>query len=413
MSGRTERVTFPGTQGELSARLDLPAGTPAAYALFAHCFTCSKDFLASARISRALAERGLGVLRFDFTGLGSSQGEFASTNFSSNVGDIRAAAAFLRARHRAPALLVGHSLGGAAVLAAAVHVPEARAVATIGAPADPEHVRHLFADATPEIEARGEAAVVLAGRPFRIRRQFLEDIAEQRMQEAIRGLGKALLVFHAPGDLVVSVDNARRLFDAARHPKSFVSLDDADHLLTRPADAEYVASVLAAWASRYVGGEPVAPTPGEPLPAGTVEVAEAGLGRFAQVVSVGAHRLRADEPLAAGGDDSGPSPYEWLVAALGACTSMTVRMYAERKGWPLEQVRVRLRHRKDHARDCQDCEAQGARLDHVEREVDLRGALDDVQRQRLLEIANRCPVHRTLEAGVTVQTRLAGSPVSG
>ena len=406
MTRRSEQVRFPGAFGELSARLDLPAGTPAAYALFAHCFTCSKDQFASARISRALAERGLGVLRFDFTGLGGSEGEFASTNFSSNVADIRAAADFLRRERGAPALLVGHSLGGAAVLAAAAHVPEARAVATINAPADPGHVLQLLAASAPEIEARGEAAVVLAGRPFRIRRQFLEDIAGHRMEAAVRDLGRALLVFHAPRDLVVGVDNARRLFDAARHPKSFVSLDDADHLLTRPADAAYVAEVLAAWASRYVGGEPLAPTAGEPLPPGDVEVAEAGTGRYAQVVTVGAHRLRADEPPAAGGDDTGPSPYEWLVAALGACTSITVRMYAERKKWPLERVSVRLRHRKLHAQDCEDCAAAGARLDHVDREVSFAGPLDPEQRKRLLEIANRCPVHRTLEAGVTVQTRL-------
>lgn len=411
MTTRSEKVHFPGSQGGLlAARLELPAGRPAAFALFAHCFTCSKDVFAASRISRDLAERGIAVLRFDFTGLGSSEGDFANTNFSSNVEDIRAAADYLRRDHQAPALLVGHSLGGAAVLAAAAHVPEATAVATINAPCDPAHVQHLFSAATPEIEARGEAQVVLAGRPFLIRRQFLEDIAEQRMREAIAGLGKALLVFHGPRDATVSVENARRIFEAAQHPKSFVSLDEADHLLTRPADAVYVASVLSAWAARYIGAEAPAPAATEPLPPGVVEVAEDGTGRFAQAVAVGSHRLHADEPASFGGDDTGPSPYEWLVAGLGACTSMTLRLYADRKQWPLERVRVRLKHDKIHAQDCRECETKTGQLDSIEREIELVGPLDETQRQRLLEIANRCPVHRTLHSEVLVRTQLKARP---
>lgn len=413
-----EKVSFPGAQGDLlAARLELPDGEPRAYGLFAHCFTCSKDVFAASRISRALAERGIAVLRFDFTGLGSSEGDFANTNFSSNVGDIRAAADFLRRQRRAPLLLVGHSLGGAAVLAAAAHVPEAKAVATINAPCDPAHVQHLFAEARPEIEARGEAQLKLAGRLFLIRRQFLEDIADQRMQEAIRGLGKALIVFHGPRDEIVSVDNARRIFEAAKHPKSYVSLDDADHLLTRPADSVYVASVLAAWATRYIGVEEAGRTaearePGAapaPLPPGVVQVASTGAGRFSQIVSVGRHTLRADEPVSFGGDDTGPSPYEWLSAGLGACTSMTLRLYADQKKWPLERVVVRLKHDKIHAQDCQECETKAGQLDQIEREIEVVGPLDEAQRQRLLEIANKCPVHRTLHSEVVIRSRLKPS----
>ncbi|MEE9139413.1 MAG: alpha/beta fold hydrolase, partial [Alphaproteobacteria bacterium] len=351
MTAKSERVSFAGAAGAtLAARLDLPEGSPSAYALFAHCFTCSKDIFAASRISRSLAERGIAVLRFDFTGLGSSEGEFANTDFSSNVEDLVAAADFLRDRYQAPRILIGHSLGGAAVLAGAGRVPEAAAVATVAAPSEPAHVRHLIKAAVPAIEAKGEAEVEIAGRTFRIRKKFLEDIAAQNMREAIAELGKALLVFHGPRDQIVHIDNAQRIFEAAKHPKSFVSLDDADHLLTRRSDAEYVGAVLAAWASRYVGPAEAeagtsAAAPAEAAPAGgpgVVRVAESGDGRFAQTIDAAGHALRADEPASYGGADTGPSPYDLLLAALGACKSMTVRLYAERKKWPLERVAVRL-----------------------------------------------------------------------
>ena len=405
MAIRSEKLSFASAEGaQLAGRLELPAGRPRATALFAHCFTCTKDIFAAQRIAGGLAEAGIAVLRFDFTGLGHSEGEFANTNFSSNVADLLAAVEHLRREREAPKILIGHSLGGAAVLAAAPQVPEAVAVATIGAPADPAHVSHLLQDARPEIEARGEAEVLLAGRPFRIRKQFLEDIAAQKLEQAIGGLRKALLVFHAPRDETVSIDNAGAIFGAAKHPKSFISLDDADHLLTRKADARYVAQALSAWVGRYLGEEEPEPLAAAP---GSVLVREAGAGRFAQDMLVGGHRLRADEPLAIGGDDSGPGPYDLLLAGLGACTSMTVRMYADRKGWPLERVAVTLRHDKIHAQDCADCETREGKLDRIERALSLGGPLDDEQRRRLLEIADKCPVHRTLHSEVLIETALS------
>jgi len=407
MAPRSEKITFPNPDGqELAARLDRPAGPPRAIALFAHCFTCSKDVFAATRISQALAACGFAVLRFDFTGLGASEGEFANTNFSSNVEDLVAAAEWLREREQAPMLLIGHSLGGAAVLAAAGRVPEVRAVATIGAPFDPAHATRLLADARAEIEARGEAEVVLAGRTFSIKKQFLDDLEAQRSAERIARLRRPLLIFHAPKDAIVGIDNAAEIFQAAKHPKSFVSLDDADHLLSRREDAVWVADVLAAWASRYL---PAAAAAGEEEPAaeGEVVVAESGEGRFAQTIRAGRHQLRADEPASVGGDDSGPGPYDLLLAGLGACTTMTVRMYASRKKLPLEHVAVRLRHARIHAEDCADCETREGRLDEIRRELSLAGDLDDDQRRRLLEIADKCPVHRTLSGEIKIRTTLA------
>jgi putative redox protein len=406
MDANTAMIRFPGALGSpLAARLDLPVGSPVAFALFAHCFTCSKDTLAASRISGALTSHRIGVLRFDFTGLGSSEGDFANTNFSSNIADLVAAAAWLGQHHQAPQILIGHSLGGAAVLAAARQLPAARAVATIGAPFDPGHVRHLLAPAITEIEAVGTAEVTLGGRKFHITKQFLEDIASQNTREHIAALRKALLIFHSPRDTTVAIENAAQIFMAAQHPKSFVSLDDADHLLTRREDAAYVAAVLAAWASRYIGQPEVQPA-AIPGAAEGVTVAETREGRFTQEITVGRHRLRADEPVSAGGDDSGPSPYDLLLAGLGACTSMTLRMYAGRKEWPLERVTVRLRHDKIHAQDCSECETREGRIDRIEREIEIEGALDAAQRARLLEIADKCPVHRTLQSEVWIPSRL-------
>src|SRR5512134_998781 len=395
MAPHTEKVEFPGASGApLSARLDSPIAPPIAYALFAHCFTCSKDTRAATYLAAALAERGIACLRFDFTGLGGSEGDFANTDFSSNVADLVAAADFLRTHQRAPEILVGHSLGGAAVLAAAARIPEAVGVATIGAPAEPAHVlRHIPDQA--RIAAEGEAEVALAGRTFRIRKSFLDDVAGQRLADAIGGLRKALLVMHSPRDDVVDIENATRIFVAAKHPKSFVSLDPADHLLSRREDAAYAGHVLAAWAARYLPPRvPEAPTP----VAGKVVVRETREGRFTQLVAAGPHGLRADEPVEAGGLGSGPSPYDLLLAGLGACTSMTVRMYADLKKLPLERVTVELRHEKIHAQDCAECETREGKVDRIERIVRLEGALDDAMRAKLLEIANKCPVHRTLHA---------------
>jgi len=408
MGRTTLAVSFPGAGGDaLAARLDLPSGTaPRAYALFAHCFTCSKETRAATSISDALTAAGIAVLRFDFTGLGGSEGDFANTTFSSNVADLIAAADWLRHERQAPSILVGHSLGGAAVLAATARIHEAVAVATINAPADPGHVAHLFAGQRAEIDAHGEAEVELAGRKFRIRREFLEDVAEQKLTAAIATLRRALIVFHAPGDTIVGIDNASAIFLAAKHPRSFVSLDDADHLLTRAADGRYVGAVLAAWASRYLPAHQADPRSPDG-PRDIVFVRETDSGKLQMEIAMGPHRLLADEPVSSGGEDSGPSPYDLLTAALGACTAMTVRLYADRKKFPLGRVGVNLRHEKIHAVDCRDCETKEGRIDKIERVIDLEGPLDEAQRAKLLEIANKCPVHRTLHSEVFIPTRLA------
>jgi uncharacterized OsmC-like protein/pimeloyl-ACP methyl ester carboxylesterase len=410
MTRTSLQVSFPGSAGDdLAARLDLPEGEPVAFALFAHCFTCSKDIAAATRISRGLVAQGFGVLRFDFTGLGASGGEFANTTFSSNVEDLVRAAAMLRDRYRAPSLLVGHSLGGAAVLAAAPSIPEVAAVATIGAPFDPGHITHLFPpDTLAELDRIGEADVELAGRSFRVRRQLLDDANAQNLTQILAGLDRALLVLHSPTDGIVDVDNARRIFEAARHPKSFVSLAGADHLLTRAEDASYVATVLAAWARRYLHDPPNAP-PEEPEPSsadGSVVITDSGAGALNQTIRAGRHVFVADEPIGVG-DDLGPTPYDLLLAALGTCTSMTLRMYADRHDWPLEQVTVQLEHDRVHADDCRDPDAHPCVVDHINRTLRVDGPLTDDQRARLLSLADRCPVHRTLTGEIRVNTRFA------
>ncbi len=398
-----ERITFTGAQGhELAARLDRPEGPHLATAIFAHCFSCSKDIAAARRIAQRLATMGVAVLRFDFTGLGHSDGEFENTTFTSNAGDLTAAAAYLADRGMAPGLMIGHSLGGAAVLRAAGALESVRAVVTLGAPFDPGHVTHNFHDALPEIAARGAAEVILGGRPFRIGQDFVEDAIEADLTADIAGLHKALLVMHAPLDDVVSIDNATAIFSAARHPKSFVTLDDADHLLSRARDAEYAAEVIAAWAGRYLDLRPPAPPPG--APEGIIRASEADPAGFLQDINAGPrHYLRADEPKAYGGTDRGMTPYGLLSASLAACSSMTIRMYARRKGWPLEHVSVDISHEKVHA---QDSDLTGPnRIDLFHRRIRLDGPLSAEQRARLMEIADRCPVHKTLEAGAEVRTR--------
>ena len=397
-----ERFDFVNAQGQrLAALLDMPPGEPKAYALFAHCFTCGKDVHAARRIAQALTALGIGVLRFDFTGLGSSEGEFANTTFSSNVADLLAAAGALRERRRAPAILIGHSLGGAAVLAAAADVPEARAVVTIAAPSDPAHVTGLFRDRLQDFAQQGEVEVTLEGRRFRISRAFLDDVAEQNLRQKIAQVRRALLIFHSPTDDRVGIENASRIFEAAKHPKSFVSLAGADHLLSRPSDAGYVAKVIAAWAERYLDLPEQQPATADT----DVVVSETRRSRLEQEINIGRHRLLADEPVSVGGLDSGPGPYDLLLAGLGACASMTLRLYAERKSLPLDRVTVRLSHSKVHAADCETCETKEGMLDRIERAITLEGELDDEQRERLLEIADKCPVHRTLTSEIEIKTR--------
>ncbi|WP_187431259.1 hypothetical protein ROLI_027790 [Roseobacter fucihabitans] len=401
----TERITFPGHDGStLAARLDLPDGPHLATAIFAHCFTCGKDIPAARRIAARLSSIGIAVLRFDFTGLGHSGGEFANTSFSSNVDDLIAAHGYLAERSMVPSLIIGHSLGGAAVLKAAALLDTIKAVVTLGAPFDPGHVTHNFADALPEIAAQGVAEVSLGGRPFRIGQAFVEDVAQEELTPAIAKLNAALLVLHAPGDEIVSVENASRIFLAAKHPKSFVTLDTADHLITRAEDAEYAADVIATWARRYIALKPPAPPPG--APEGVLRVSEADKSGFlTDITSSEGHHLLADEPMAYGGSNKGLSPYGLLSAGLGACTSMTIRMYARRKGWPLDHVSVDVSHNKVHAQDADT--TVGEKIDTWRRRICLSGKLSEEQRTRLLEIADKCPVHRTLERSSTVITELA------
>lgn len=385
---------FTGSLSQrLSGKLDLPEGPVRGYALFAHCFTCSKNSLAAVRTARALTSRGLGVLRFDFTGLGESGGSFADSTFSGNVQDLLAAASAMEAAGMPPSLLIGHSLGGAAVLATAAQLATVKAVATIGAPFDVHHVTRLFGDGLQALLQQGEAEVHLGGRPFKIRRTFIDDLQVHDQRERISTLKRPLLVLHAPKDDTVGIENATSIFQAARHPKSFVSLDGADHLLTRQDDAAYCADVIAAWAARYLERMEAAPRAGEP---GQVIVEETGMGGLQVEVLAGGISFLSDEPPGAGGIGSGPTPYELLSAALGACTAMTLRLYANHKGWPMGRVRVGVEHRR--AKD-------SSPPDTFRCQVSIEGALTAEQRTRLAEIADRCPVHRTLERGSRVETR--------
>ena len=404
-----QRVEFPGSSGDrLSARLDLPPGRLRACAIFAHCFTCSKDLFATQRIASELAMRGIGVLRFDFTGLGASGGEFANSNFSSNVEDLRRAAAYLAAHLGPPEILIGHSLGGTAVLAAAADLPEVKAVVTIGAPADAEHVISHFHAQVPAIESPGRGRGGTRGRRFTIRRQFLEDVRGQNLVNAVARIHKPLLVLHAPRDEIVGIDNARRIFDAAKHPKSFISLDNADHLLTRREDAAFVAEILSAWVSRYV---PAQRDEAEASGASGICVRATGEGRFQQVAQAGRNRFFADEPESYGGLDSGPSPYDFLSVALGACTSMTVRLYADRQGWQLAPFTVDVTHGKVHAADCVGCaEGAGGKIDQFVRRITFEGHLDELVKAKVLDIAGKCPIHRTLEARSAIVTSVETLP---
>jgi putative redox protein len=409
MSSRTSRVTFAGSQGdELAARLDLPAGPPRAYALFAHCFTCSKDLRAASRIAATLTDVGYALLRFDFTGLGASAGEFENTNFSSNVDDLVAAAAYLRREHRAPQLLVGHSLGGAASIVAAGRIPEVRAVATIAAPSDAGHVAHLFHGALDSIASEGSAEVDLEGRRFTITKQFVDDLRGGAVVEAAARMRSALLLLHSPTDGLVGVEHAATIYRAARHPKSFVALDGADHLLSDPVDAEFAASMIGAWAARHLVDE--SGVAAAPAASAQVVVAETTQGPFLNHVVSGHHRFLADEPESIGGFDAGPSPYDLLAAALGACTSMTLRMYADRKRLPVDRVIVEVDHDRVHLHDAgrvDDAGGSRAQIDRFRRVLHVEGDLDAEQLASLLRIADKCPVHRTLETSSHIETTLA------
>lgn len=400
------KVTFNNPQGEsLSGLLEMPMGAVKSYALFAHCFTCSKDIAAASRITRALAKQGIAVLRFDFTGLGNSDGDFSNTNFSSNLQDLMVAADYLEQHYVAASLLIGHSLGGAAVLAVAQRLDSVKAVVTIGAPATAGHVKHLFADSYDEIMQQETASVVLAGRSFTIQRQLIEDLENYNTVEHIKTLRKALLIFHSPVDQVVSIDEAGRIYAAAMHPKSFVSLDQADHLLSRVEDSEYVAAVMAAWVGRYLTVNQAETNAFSSVEEGCVVVRERDK-KFTREIFTARHQLVSDEPLAMGGADLGANPYELLLAALGSCTSMTLRMYANHKQLDLQSIEVLLHHTRIHAKDCESCENQTSLIDQMTREIKLSGNLDQQQRSRLLEIANKCPVHKTLENQIQIVSKL-------
>ena len=397
------KVKFKNSEDvELSGYLELPLNRePHSFVLFAHCFTCNKNYFAVKNIARALSQSGYGVLRFDFTGLGDSEGDFSDTTFSGNVEDLLAAANYLEAQYKAPSLLIGHSLGGAAVIFAAAKLPGVKAVVTIGAPSSPVHVKHLLASSLDEIKEKGVAEVSLGGRNFTIKKDFLDDLNTQDLGAFAKGLNKVFLFMHSPQDRVVEVSNAEALYRSVMHPKSFVSLDGADHFLSNKEDSKYAGKVIASWASRYLS----IPEEKELFTKHEV-VANLGAEGFTTQLRAGKHYFTADEPEAMGGDNFGPSPYAFLSAALAACTSMTIQMYVRRKKWPLENVETHVNHNKIHAKDCEHCESPGARIDVFEREIVLKGNLDEKQRQRVLEIADKCPVHRTLASRVEISTQL-------
>ena len=397
------RFNFKNSSGlELSARIELPSNQkPAAFALFAHCFTCSKDLSAVRNISRSLTEEGIGVLRFDFTGLGQSSGDFADSNFSSNVQDLIYAAKALTEAYEAPQLIIGHSLGGAAAVFAASEIQSIRAVVTIGSPADPEHVQNLFQENIEEIEENDSALVNIGGRDFTIKKQFVQDLQDRDMADVVKSLRKPILVMHSPQDTIVGIYNAAKIYEAAMHPKSFISLDGADHLLSKKEDSLYVGSVIAGWSERYLDL-----SENEKLRSENQVSVRIGTDGYTTDIMAGKHALRADEPESVGGNNFGPNPYDLLLASLGACTAMTMRMYANRKQWPLEEVKVHLEHSKRYDVDSDPDAGNKAQIDHIERIIEIEGDLDKTQKKRLIQIADRCPVHRTLHGEVVVDTTL-------
>ena len=401
-------VKFNNHQGhELTGSLELPDfGNPIAYVLMAHCFACTHKTKAGTYIARALVKEGFGVLRFDFSGLGQSSGEFGDTNFSTNVDDLVAAASFLRDNYDAPEILVGHSLGGTAVIEASKRIPECMAVSTIGSPADPEHVTHLIKDQMQCIIETGQANVELAGRELIIKKQFIDDLKAQEVERTLHNLNRAILIFHSPWDEIVTIEHAQLLYSKALHPKSFVSLDNANHMLTNRNDAEYVGSVLAAWAAKYLQPDDANEEETDYKPA-TGEVSSSiGKTKYLTKIQTPDHAWFADEPVSMGGKNKGPTPYDLLAAALGTCTSMTLRMYADRKKWPLETVNTVVQQERVHAEDCADCETHEKITHRFTRNISVTGDLDENQRTRLIEIANKCPVHRTLESRIETVTNI-------
>lgn len=404
---RLEKIVFKNRRGfQIHGRLHIPAGFTRAYALYAHCFTCTKDIKAARNICQYLSERGIAALRIDFTGLGESEGDFNETTFTTNVEDLIDAAEFLKEHYHPPEILIGHSLGGTAALVAASKIPEIKAVSTINAPWNPGHVARHLQDSQEKIMLAGHADVSISGRKFTIEKRFFDDLLTYDMEAVFRNLKAALLVFHAPHDDTVNIKNASEIFALAKHPKSFISLDSADHLIMNRDDASYIAASIAAWASRYISfdlQEEAAPVDRKQQ----VVVTETDEGLLTQRVYAGRHVLRADEPTSvSGGLDLGPNPYDYLMAALGSCTSMTIRMYAQYKKIPIERISVYLDHKQIHADDCKDSKGKTGKIDAIERIINIEGDLTKEQLDRVLQIADKCPVHKTLQGGVVVNTTL-------
>ncbi len=404
---RTKDVSFKNAEGiVLSGKMEFPVDRkPRYYALFAHCFTCGKDLRAARNLSLALTQSGFAVLRFDFTGLGESDGEFENTNFTSNAEDLKSACAFMAENYESPGLLVGHSLGGTAALQVASTLQSVKAVASIGAPFDPDHVLNLFAEHLDSIHEGGAVKINIGGRPFKIKRQFIKDVENGEINKSLNSdamRGKSVLVLHSPQDQTVEIENAEKIYTSARHPKSYISLDGADHLLSSKDDSLYVGKVIAAWAGRYLNKSHVEDSSEEMVMARIDE------GPFVTQILAGSHHMLADEPKKVGGDNLGPTPYEFLAAGLGACTAMTLKMYADRKKWSLDEVSVHLNYENKYIDDAQNCEEDDQRIGRFKRLLEISGDLDDNQRSKLLEIANKCPVHKTLERGVHVHTKMKG-----
>ena len=399
----SEKVTFKNKEGfELHGKLELPIDqAPHNFVIFAHCFTCNKNFFAVKNICDALTDKGFGVLRFDFTGLGESEGEFSDSNFSGNVEDLLSAEEFLKTNYKSPTLLIGHSLGGAAVYFAAQHLPKVKAIATLGAPSSITHVRHLIKDNIEEINKNGKALVNIGGRSFSIKKQFIEDLEKKELTKILPELEKSILILHSPQDNIVTIKNSEELYIAAKHPKSFVTLDGADHLLSDKKDSQYAGNIIGSWAIRYLEIPEL-----KDLASNHEVVANLGKSGFTTRIKAGNHHLVADEPLSAGGNDFGPDPYQLISAGLAACTSMTIQMYARRKKWNLETVETHINHSKSHIEDCENCESESAKIDTFKREIVLTGDLDEKQKKRILQIADKCPVHKTLHAKVQIITTL-------